>query len=88
VTSDEKKARGYRDLIVWKTLTGLGLPTGLAAALALSQLISNLLFGVRSTDALTYVAVSAVLFLAAAAACWLSARRATRIDPTLALRQE
>ncbi len=69
-------------------LAGLGVAVGLAAAFALSQLLSSLLFGVGSSDLATYAAVSFVLLLAAAAACWLPARRATRIDPTLALRQE
>ena len=52
------------------------------------QLLSSLLFGVRPTDPGTYAGVSALLLLLAAVASWIPARRATRIDPTLALRHE
>ncbi len=58
------------------------------APLALSRLLSSLLFGVGAGDLATYAAVSLLLLLAAAAACWLPALRATRIDPTVALRSE
>jgi putative ABC transport system permease protein len=70
------------------TLAGAGVLAGLAAAFALSRLLSSLLFGIASSDASTYGAVSLALFLVAAAACWLPARRATRIDPTVALRSD
>ena len=70
------------------TLSGLGLAAGLAAAVALSRLLSALLFGVGAVDPATYASVSALLLFVAAVACWLPARRATRIDPTVALRQE
>ena len=69
-------------------LAGIGLAAGLVAALGLSQLLSSLLFGVGPTDPGTYAAVSALLLLIAAVASWIPARRATRIDPTLALRHE
>jgi predicted permease len=69
-------------------LAGLGLAAGLAAALALSRLLSSLLFQVRPHDVGTYAAVSGLLLLLTAAASWLPARRATRIDPTRALRTE
>ncbi len=70
------------------TLAAVGLAAGLAAALALSRLLSSLLFHVRPHDAATYAAVSALLLLLTAAASWVPARRATRIDPTRALRTE
>jgi predicted permease len=70
------------------TLAGLGLAAGLAAALALSRLLSSLLFQVRPHDAATYAAVCGLLLLLTAGASWVPARRATRIDPTRALRTE
>ena len=69
-------------------LAAAGLVAGLLVAFALSRLLSSLLFGVGAGDPVTYGAVSLLLFLVAAAACWLPARRATRIDPTVALRSE
>ncbi len=70
------------------TLAVAGLAAGLAAAFALSRLLSSLLFGVAASDLATYAAVSAILLAVAAAASWIPARRATRIDPMLALRRE
>ena len=69
-------------------LAALGLAAGVAAALALSRLLSSLLFQVRPHDAATYAAVSALLLVLTAGASWVPARRATRIDPTRALRTE
>jgi putative ABC transport system permease protein len=65
-------------------LSGIGV--GLAASLALNRLIASLLVGVQSIDPLTYATVSAVLAVVALVATWLPARRASRIDPVLALR--
>jgi putative ABC transport system permease protein len=70
------------------TLTGVGLAAGVLAALALSRLLSSLLFGVGAGDPATYAGVSALLLLVSAAACWIPARRATRVDPVTALRSE
>jgi len=66
----------------------VGIVSGLAASLALTQLISTLLFEVTATDALTFTAVSVGLFLVTLLACFVPARRATRVDPLKALRYE
>ena len=65
-----------------------GVVLGLAAALALSRVVRSLLFEVSATDPSTFLAVALTLLLAAAAACWLPARRAARVDPMTALRAE
>ena len=67
---------------------GLGLVAGLGGAFALSRLLSGLLFGVVATDAFTYLSVVALLSAVALAAALLPARKASRIDPVLALREE
>jgi putative ABC transport system permease protein len=69
-------------------LTTIGLAFGLAGAAGLMRLLSSLLFGVNPFDPLTYVAVALSLGLVALMATWLPARRATRVDPMLALRAE
>ena len=69
-------------------LTFLGVALGLFAALASGSLLASLLFGVRKTDPLTFVAVSAVLLTAAFLSCYLPARSAARVDPMVALRYE
>jgi putative ABC transport system permease protein len=68
------------------SLTGVGL--GVAAAMALMHLMSSLIYGVRPSDPPTFIAVSIVLTLVTLAACWFPARRATKIDPMVALRYE
>ncbi|HMG76375.1 MAG TPA: ABC transporter permease [Pyrinomonadaceae bacterium] len=70
------------------TLTLLGIGIGLPAAIALTSLIKRLLFGVGSTDVLTFVSVSILLAASALLACYIPARRATRVDPLVALRYE
>jgi putative ABC transport system permease protein len=67
-------------------VAGLGL--GIAGALALSRLVSGLLFGVGPTDPMCYVGSTLVLLLSAVAACSLPARRATAVSPTTALRSQ
>ncbi len=67
-------------------LTGIGI--GLVGSLALTRLLQSQLFGVSGHDPLTFGGIAAMLFTIAALACWLPARRATRVDPMVALRAE
>jgi putative ABC transport system permease protein len=69
-------------------LAFLGLAIGLVASWVLTRFISSLLFGVEPTDPLTFSAVSVCLLAAAFLACYLPARRATKVDPLEALRYE
>jgi putative ABC transport system permease protein len=69
-------------------LTVAGVVIGLAGALAVTRLLTSLLFGITSTDPIAYTAVSLLLVLVAFIACWVPARRATRLDPMAALRYE
>jgi putative ABC transport system permease protein len=69
-------------------LVGVGLAIGLASALLARQAMANLVFGVPTTDGVTYFVSCVAVLLAATAACWLPARRAASVDPVVALRQE
>jgi predicted permease len=69
-------------------LAMVGLVFGLGAALWMTRLVRSLLFGVSPNDAVTFVAVAAVTVVVALLACYLPARRATKIDPLVALRNE
>jgi ABC-type antimicrobial peptide transport system permease subunit len=66
----------------------IGTGVGLAGALLLTRLMTTLLFGVTATDALTYVTVALTLIIVALIACCIPARRATKVDPLIALRFE
>jgi putative ABC transport system permease protein len=69
-------------------LAGAGVLFGLVGSLAVGRLMTGFLYGVRATDPATYGAVSTLLILVVLLACYLPARRATRVDPTVALRDE
>jgi len=70
------------------TLVLVGLVVGLASALALTRMMKTLLFQIEPTDPITFAGVSAMLALVALMACYVPSRRALRIDPLRALRNE
>ena len=69
-------------------MAALGVVIGIGASLAITRLMSTLLFGIRATDPLTFVGVAVLLSLVALLASYIPARRAMRVDPVVALRYE
>jgi ABC-type antimicrobial peptide transport system permease subunit len=69
-------------------LAGLGIALGIGGAFAATRLLASLLYGVAPTDLPTFMSVAVLLGVVAFLACWLPARRAARVDPTVALRAE
>jgi predicted permease len=69
-------------------LTAIGAAIGIAGSLAVTRLLGSMLFGVKPSDPVTLIGVSCLLLLVSLAACYIPARRATRVDPLAALRHE
>ena len=84
------KAGDVLRLVLWRgvIITLIGVVIGLGLAAALAMLLKNVMFGVSPTDPTTYLQISAVLMLVAIVACYIPARRATKVDPMVALRYE
>jgi ABC-type antimicrobial peptide transport system permease subunit len=75
--------------VLWRglKLTIVGVILGVAGASLVTQGLSSMLYGISATDVSTFAAVSALLIVVALLACYLPARRASRVDPMVALRQ-
>jgi putative ABC transport system permease protein len=69
-------------------IVAFGLLAGLAGSLALTRFLQTMLFDVKPTDPITFVAISGLLAAVAMAACFVPARKATRVDPLVALRHQ
>jgi putative ABC transport system permease protein len=84
------QARNILRMVIWRgmSLTLIGIALGLAASLALTRIMQNLLFDVSATDPTTFALVASLLVAVALIASYIPARRAMRVDPLQALRQE
>ena len=84
------QAHQVRNMVVWQgmRLTLVGVVVGLASAFVLSRFVASFLFGIKARDPMVFVAIPLVLSAVAFVAVWLPARRASRIDPMIALRAE
>src|SRR6185369_128819 len=69
-------------------LAAVGVALGLLGALAFTRMLKGLLFGISASDPLTFTLLAALLVGVALLACWIPARRATKVDPLEALRSE
>jgi putative ABC transport system permease protein len=88
-----RMALGARASDVWRmvlrhgiAITAAGLALGLICAFGLSRVVANLLYGVSATDRTTFILISVLLSIVAMAACIIPARRATRVDPVIAIK--
>jgi ABC-type antimicrobial peptide transport system permease subunit len=68
--------------------TVIGVTLGIAGSLFVTRAMESLLFGVSPTDPVTFGGITSVIVLVTLTACWIPARRATRVDPLVALRYE
>jgi putative ABC transport system permease protein len=66
----------------------IGVAIGVGSAIGLTRLMKTLLFGVGPTDPLTFMAIALLLAIVALLACWIQARRATKVDPLIAIKYE
>jgi len=69
-------------------VVAVGVVAGLAGSVVITRFLRSLLFGVKATDPLTYMAIAGLLTIVTLLACLVPARRATRVDPLIALRHE
>jgi putative ABC transport system permease protein len=84
----DRRTIGRMVLVDGVVLVAIGVGVGLAGALGASRLLQSLLFEIRPADPLTFATVCSLLAVVGLAACYLPARRATRVDPLVALRTE